>query len=289
MSEAVKNVIRGTVPREFRNWLRSPRNSGEWLLDSLRYSLGVTRSLNILPDLRIVCHPSAYKFYRRAQMEDPQQRDEFHSFVSECWPGMLLFDIGAHFGVFSIAAAKYGGRAIAVDPSPISSRMISCQTMLNSCQQQVRILKAAVSDTSGLIGMLSSGVFTPGYLKVVKGRPRRELTTASAVTVDELTREFGAPTHLKIDVEGHEIAVLKGARNTLEEFTPLLFLEVHNQMIVASGQDITPSLAQLRELGYDTYLSNGKLVGAAAIVREPIVRIVARHPKVLVQRREAQC
>lgn len=108
MSEAVKNVIRGTVPREFRNWLRSPRNSGEWLLDSLRYSLGVTRSLNILPDLRIVCHPSAYKFYRRAQMEDPQQRDEFHSFVSECWPGMLLFDIGAHFGVFSIAPQSMG-------------------------------------------------------------------------------------------------------------------------------------------------------------------------------------
>lgn len=63
--------------------------------------------------------------------------------------------------------------------------------------------------------MLSAGVFSDGYFRLVKGRSQSELTQTPATTVDQITQQFGSPTHIKIDAEGHEAAVLRGARSTM--------------------------------------------------------------------------
>jgi FkbM family methyltransferase len=277
MSEVLKNVVRATVPRGVRNWLRSPRKSAEWLYDSVRYSMGAVRSIQVAEGVRLTCHPHAYKVYRNAQIDDPKQREEFLGFVSRCWAGMLLFDIGAHFGIFSLTAAKLGGTSVAVDPSPISCRMLSCQRMLNECVDKIQVLPAAVSDTDGLIGMLSAGVFTPGYVRVVRGRSKRELTQAHAVTVDEMADRFGVPTHIKIDVEGHELAVLRGARRILRDSGPLLFLELHNEMIRSVSGDPRECLAALDEHGYTIYFPSGEIAENSSILTPPIVRLVGQR------------
>lgn len=278
MPEFLKTVVRATVPRELRNWLRSPSRSAEWLWDSARYSLGATNSIELPPNVQLLCHPYAYKVYQQAQIDDPDQRDEYCSFVSNCWKGMHLFDIGAHFGVFSLTAAKLGGNAVAVDPSPISCRMIARQSRLNGCAEEIRILQAAASDATGAIGMLSSGVFTAGYYRVAKERRQSELTETQAITIDDISRQFGRPTHVKIDVEGHEAPVLRGATWTLREFAPLLFLELHNDMVRSAAGNPTAILAELDALNYRTYDTTGQMIDKTTIIRRPIVRIVARPP-----------
>lgn len=278
MSGSLKDLVRAVVPRELRNWIRSPLKSAEWLWDSALFTFGTVRSIELLPNVDLLCHPNAYKVYRRAQIEDVEQREEFCSFVSHCQSGMLLFDVGAHFGVFTLTAAKLGGNAVAVDPSPISARMMAYQVGLNKCAGKVRIVQAAVSDTNGVIGMLGSGVFTPGYFKVAKGRPRSELTQIPTMTIDEMSLQFGTPTHLKIDVEGYEASVLRGARQTLKKSAPLLFLELHNDMVRSASGDPLSSLTELDQLGYETYSPSGELIGKAAILSEPIIRILARRP-----------
>jgi FkbM family methyltransferase len=277
MSEVVKNIVRATVPRGVRNWLRSPRKSAEWVFDSMQYSLGAVRSIEVLRGVRLTCHPQAYKVYQNAQLDDPEQREEFRGFVSRCWAGMLLFDIGAHFGIFSLIAAKLGGTSVAVDPSPISCRMLSRQRMLNECVGKIQILQAAVSDTDGLIGMLSAGVFTPGYVRVVRGRSQRELTQAPAIKVDEMADRFGVPTHIKIDVEGHELAVLRGAKRTLRDSAPLVFLELHNEMIRSASGDPVQCLAELKEHGYTIYLPSGEIGEKSSVLTPPIVRLIGQR------------
>ncbi len=276
-TEMLKTLARATIPRELRNWLRSPSKSAQWLLDSARYSFGMTKTLSLPGEWSIVCHPASYRVYSQAQLSDPEQALEFRNFLSFCDSSMQLFDIGASFGVFSLAAARFGGKAVAIDPSPIAARMIMLQAGLNNCGERIQVVLATVSDTNGIIGVLSSGVFSNFYLKVVKGRSKTELTPTQAITVDQITRQFGGPTHIKIDVEGHEAAVLRGAVNTIRQFSPLLFLELHNEMIVSEGGDPTCVLHLLAQSGYRTFALNGDTISNTSILSQPLVRLVAQH------------
>jgi FkbM family methyltransferase len=275
--ELLKTAVRAVVPRAARNWLRSPSRSAEWLWDSARFSVGVTRTLQLPRDWSLVCHPHAYKIAYRDQILDPEQSEEFRDFLSHCTKEIVLFDIGAHFGMFSLAAAHFGGKAVAVDPSSIAKRMIATQAALNGSTKSIQIIQAAVSDTNGVMGLLSSGVFSDGYLKVAKGRSKRELTQTKATTVDQLVHEFGVPTHLKVDVEGHEAAVLRGARETLYRFSPLIFLELHNEMVVSEGGDPNSALDELTGLGYETFQHDGTAINRADILSWPIVRVLAKR------------
>lgn len=236
MPDRLRDAIRAVVPRRARNWLRSPSKSAEWLWDSAEFAFGKTESLEILPNSFLVCHPRAYKVFRRDQVDDAEQSAEFRSFLSYCSKDMFLYDIGAHFGIFSSAAAHFGGRAVAVDASPAAADMIEIQATLNGCTDRMKVLHAAVSDANGAIGMLNSGVFSDGYFTATRQRPKSELTQVQTITIDQMALEFGPPTHIKIDVEGHEVAVLRDARATLSQFLPVLFLELHNEMVVAGAQ-----------------------------------------------------
>jgi FkbM family methyltransferase len=274
---SLKNAIRAVVPRSVRNSLRSPSRSAAWLWDSAAFSLGQTKSIELAPGWQLVCHPHFYKVVHSAQLADPEQSEEFRNFLARCSENMFLFDIGAHFGVFSLAAAHRGGRAVAVDPSPTATDMIAIETKLNRCTDRVRILQAAVSDAAGEMSLLSSGTFSEGYFKVAQGRLESDLTKTLAVTVNQMAAEFGAPTHIKIDVEGHEASVLKGARSLLEEKSPFLFLELHNDMISEEGGDPAEALNILDSLGYRIRGLDGDAMTSKGILRLPIVRVTAER------------
>ena len=274
-ADLLKSVIRATVPRPLRNWLRSPSKSTMWLWDASRFYLGTTETLHFPPNWTLICHPHAYRVAYQAQIADPEQREEFENFLLRCSDRMFLLDIGAHFGVFSLAAAHFGGKAVAIDPSPIATRMIARQSALNGLSDSIRIVQAAVSDEGGSVGMVSSGVFSDGYFKIIQGRARSELTRTQAITIDQLVSQYGAPTHIKIDVEGQEAAVLRGGREALDQFSPILFLELHTEMVAAEGGDPSLVLNELTQLGYETFALKGNSLGRDAILQQPIMRIVA--------------
>ena len=264
------------MPRRARNWLRSPSKSIEWLWDSLCFSFGATKELALLPGRPLVCHPRVYRTFLRCQLTDPEQSAEFSNFVNYCDGTMCLFDIGASYGAFSFAAAHFGGTAVAVDPSPIAARLIRLQTRLNGYDKHIRIVEACVSDAVGEAEMLSSGVFSDGYMRMARGRSSSELTKTRAVTIDQLADQFGPPTHIKIDVEGYEAAVVRGAKRTLTRFAPLLFLELHNEMIRSEGGDPSCVLDDLAEMGYEMFSVGSVKIERSAILQMPICRLVGK-------------
>jgi len=274
-SDLLKSAIRTAVPREFRNWLRSPMTSAAWLWDAASFRLGKRKTLLLAPGRKLICHPRAYKVVLREMAWEPEQKIEMQSFLSECSDKMHLFDLGAHFGIFSLVAASYGAKSIAVDPSPIAVRMIQIQTRLNGATDRIQIERAAVGEAAGTIEMLSSGVFTDGFFRVVRGKPRNDAKKVNVTTVDELTKRYGLPTLIKIDVEGHEAPVLRGARDTLSRCSPILFIELHNDMLMREGQDPASALNEMSTLGYEKLLFNGKMIERAEILGKRIARIVA--------------
>lgn len=195
---------------------------------------------------------------------------------------MVLFDIGAHFGIFSLAAACCGGTAVAVDPSPIAVHMVKTLAKLNFCDDRVRVVQAAVGETSSRLEILSAGVFSDGYYRVIKPLSRKDGKQVSSISLDQITEKYGTPTHVKIDVEGHELEVLRGARHTLSKHSPIVFIELHNQMIVSEGREPGQTLDELKSLGYAMYFPNGHTSDQSIILQEPIARLMAiRVPEVI--------
>jgi FkbM family methyltransferase len=237
----------------------------------------MTKKLQFTPSLVLTLHPHVYQCAIRNQINDLEQRAEFESFVAYCHRGMLLFDLGASYGLFSLAAAKFDGSAVAVDPSPIAIRMITRQLDFNQARENIRLVKAAFSDVNGSLNMLSSGVFSEGYLRFVTGRSHRELTSVGAITIDKLASDFGSPTHIKIDVEGYEAAALRGGRETFTRSSPLLFLELHNELVIADGRNPNEALDELQSLGYETLALDGSSLDRSAILRASIIRIIAER------------
>jgi hypothetical protein len=107
----------------------------------------------------------------------------------------------------------------------------------------------------------------------------REVTLTPATTLDALAGRTGLrPTHVKIDVEGFEGAVLRGGRGLLADAAaPLLFLELHNGLLRERGEDPGTVLTLLDDLGYRTYAPSGAPTGRDALLSRPLVRLVARR------------
>lgn len=277
-----KRAIRFSVPRNIRNWLRSPTRSAEWAWDEIKYALGVKQIVQMRPGWVLRCHPSAYRFAYYAHNSDWEQIAELDGFISACRPGMVLFDVGAHFGLFSLASLHYGGvtaKAIAVDPSETASRITRIQTKLNHVADQLRVINATVTDKPGRLDMVAVGVLASWYfIAPTKDHPKSELTRTRAITVDGLAQEFRTlPTHIKIDVEGHEAAVLRGGQQVLSQADPpVLFIELHNQMVRERIGDPAESLVLLKALGYNTFTVKGVPLGRDNILNRPLIRIMAR-------------
>lgn len=277
----IKKAVRSIIPRGLRNWLRSPLRSFHWVVDWFGGVMGTVHSLEPVPDWCLKCHPAFARFLRGHQLSDPVQSQELKQFISRCHPKMVLVDCGAHYGLFSLAAAHFGGEgafSLAVEPSPMAANMIRAQARLNMLEKQVEVLRKSVSAHSGYIDMISAGVNSGGYLLgMTSERDSTEFSRVPSVTVDEvcLSRHL-VPTHLKIDVEGMEEAVIRGAHRTLSLTPgPVVFLELHCNLIRMAGGDPAQSLHLLSSHGYAFRDVNGLLIGVDEALALPLVRLLA--------------
>lgn len=136
--------------------------------------------------------------------------------------GARVFDVGAHQGVVAMLLADFVGSAgdvVAVEATPHNAEIARRNVELNGFSQ-VRVLHAAGADAPGTLR------FSPRMNGHVAGDGEASVAVR-AITVDELTAECGAPDVLFVDVEGYELHVLRGARETLTAHRPDLFVEVH--------------------------------------------------------------
>lgn len=284
MKADVKRALRVCTPRALRNWLRSPGKSARWVLNEAKYAAGVRQEIEVRPGWRVRSHPSAYPYAYFNQTLDPEQAAEFDEFINACRPGMVLFDIGAHFGLFSLAALKFGGAdsvAVAVDPSPTAARIMRIQSKLNGGGARMKVVRACVGERAGWLPMVATGVSGAGYFLPPSDHSGGELTRTPAVTLDQLADELRTrPTHLKIDVEGAEASVLRGGRSLLSGTeAPLVFIELHNEIVSARGDSPSEAVEQLKAYGYTKFSSDGSPASEASILCRPLVRIRAEKSR----------
>jgi len=275
---AFKNFVRRILPRRVRNFFRSPRLTLRWCANELRPPL----DLEIRPGWKLKCPRHALDVAFRLQLHDPPQVREMDEFIRlvQSLPKVVLLDIGCHFGVFSFAAAHYGGpaaRALAIDPAGMAQQMVARIVALNDFSGQVQFRRAAAGAAAGELEMVEGGVYAAGYMVLPGDHPASDRTRIEQVTIDQLAAEMPAPpTVIKIDVESYELEVLRGGRQTLARQAIVLCLEMHNAMMRARGVEPAAVTSLLGELGYTRLMLDGRPLTAAEVTAPDIIRIIAR-------------
>jgi FkbM family methyltransferase len=157
-------------------------------------------------------------------------------------PDDIVFDVGANIGLYvRFMAQRFGaGRVIAFEPMSQNQALLHQNIRLGNCQDRVQIVATALADYDGTDEFQTDDISSAsGTLNVVtQGGPsqaRRQYGLPSiteTVTVARLDTmvESGtlpAPNVIKIDVEGAEERLLRGAARTLEKYSPILAIELH--------------------------------------------------------------
>lgn len=158
--------------------------------------------------------------------------------------GMLVFDIGANVGYYtSLFLNKVGesGKVIAFEPSKEAAEQIrnNYKNVSNSI-----VIEKALGNYKGTINFQKdiSNLSSPSnrVLKEVK-EINHFVEEVEIDTLDQYSKEFGIPNFLKIDVEGHELDVIQGAKETLSSYKlKHLFIEIHYSILERNGNKFAP-------------------------------------------------
>lgn len=148
-------------------------------------------------------------------------------------PGMTFYDVGANVGFYSVLVGRLvglSGRVVAFEPLPDNACWIEHNAALNGFAH-VESRREALADENGegrffisadtQLGKLASAGAPPSH---VAGEVRVRLRRLDSVVAEGT---ISPPNLIKIDVEGGEVGVLSGARQTLRRFRPMLIIDLH--------------------------------------------------------------
>lgn len=165
-------------------------------------------------DDRVVLHMSRDGSY---------EPDSVRAWAKMVRPGLVAIDVGAYTGLFSVVAAQRGAQVVAFEPMPANRWRLSCNLGLNKVQ--ARVLPCALSDRDGPMSLHHNPrvPLTTGASLESGNALHRATTEVMCTTLDALA--FANVCAIKIDVERHEAAVLRGAMATICRERPHLLIE----------------------------------------------------------------
>jgi len=140
-------------------------------------------------------------------------------------PGDTVIDVGAHIGTHAVPLARHlgpGGRLIAFEPQPVMAMLLEANLALNDISW-VEVRLAAAGASAGRLSLPIVDYTHDGQnfggLSLVGAQ------SEGIIPVERLDDLDARPALIKIDVEGMELDVLKGASAMITDLQPALYLE----------------------------------------------------------------
>jgi FkbM family methyltransferase len=196
--------------------------------------------------------PAHLRFIRLGKLFVAHGGPEVHILQSLVEYGSTVIDIGANVGQYSYALCQYAGPkglVIAVEPLPETAELL--RSAARRLGLPVVVFECALSSRDGEAELL---------VPIIAGEKRHALASleqhsaaglrrrVSVRRLDDLCREVrGRISFIKIDVEGHELEVLRGGIDTLQQHRPSLLVEIEQRH---SPVPIDETFAFMTSLGY---------------------------------------
>lgn len=141
-------------------------------------------------------------------------------------------DVGANIGLYTIAFSRFFGRTLAFEPNPVTFKVLEANIALSDVRT-ARTFNEALSDKSGeasifvpLNGNLGWATMDPQHHRIPVSETRISTRTLDEVLAAESEGPGNSISLMKIDVEGHEPEVLRGAQKILQRDGPVILFEV---------------------------------------------------------------
>lgn len=189
----------------------------------------------------------------------------------------LMFDVGAHHGVFAAFFCKVSNHhAVCFEPVAESQTMIQKTAKLNDLGDRLEMIPAALGDKVDVITLYRQN--GTGYAQAedyASSSASALPPIAAPVTTIDAVRSSadGKLALLKIDVEGMENEVLRGAARTLCRERPVVLLELHCDYLAHRGVRPWKVLSELVDHGYSLMRLNGRHMSVAAVARTILSRV----------------
>jgi FkbM family methyltransferase len=166
--------------------------------------------------------------------------------------GDVILDAGANVGFYSLLAAKWmrgNGAVHAFEPFPETARRFERNLELNSnLRSLVHLHRIALSDFNGKARMSVPDQSNQGCNHLgTTGECEVEVMTLDAFCEKQ---QLSRVDLIKIDVEGAEVALLKGAEQTIRRFRPILMIEVNPATLQRSGYTARDVIEAIGRHGY---------------------------------------
>ncbi|HSS63956.1 MAG TPA: FkbM family methyltransferase [Gammaproteobacteria bacterium] len=161
--------------------------------------------------------------------------------------GKVSLDIGANLGLFTYFLSRLSSHVYAFEPNPFPLRALRAVAGSN-----VTVLPIAVSDRSGeaelVVPRTAKGWSNNGASLTKPADALAGRLTVECRAIDDL--DYRNVGFIKIDIEGHELAALKGAEQTLKRERPNLFIENERLHAGSGADDVFDYLKSLDYAGF---------------------------------------
>lgn len=153
-----------------------------------------------------------------------------------------VLDIGAHIGTFSVPMAASAGKVVSFEPSPESFALLSRNAAENKAP--LTLVNKALGSEKGSGTLHSRSASNAGA---------NTLAAGGDIPVTTLDDEVAHADVIKMDVEGMELAVLRGGARLIERARPVVLFEVNLSQLRAHGVSVRPLARFFTTRGYRLY------------------------------------
>lgn len=187
---------------------------------------------------------------------DPSQ----DNLLSLCRPGDYALDIGANIGATMVLLGERvgpTGQVLGFEPDPQSFQKCQEHLLINS-QSHMEVFQLGLGNEQAEKWLRVRVASNQGMNQV---SPMGEQTDGTRIKITTLDHFFSQRSEnridlIKIDVEGYEAEVLRGAKATIEKFRPRLFVEIDDLNLKDHGSAPKEIYDLLESLGYDLFQNN---------------------------------